>query len=368
MGVVWSIEHFKYYLYGKPFTAITDHRALLSIMRENRANISYNSRLTRWVDGLLLFDFTIDQLPGSKMALVDYNFHDPQQKAVNISVYDEQFKVAKLDVIKRSTKRVLLNAENYIDFAAQNPLTKQTPNTPHSTNKFCSEFAPRNPEYFAITENDDTISKLAPKNSNSNIQIETAKIPHSFFALKHPKKQSSKNLNNCQRIASKFQNVLMMSNSDDETLMQVKHSTPSKVRFADEAGPSTAPALPATTSTPNTDTTTVTSPSTDDLYTDAFSFALSKIFSSILMTSLTSRNTILKEIRDCVLTENEDRCKQIFPYIHCFWKDLHVKNGCVCIDDRIAIPNSIKDAYVEAIHATHPGSWGMTDMVAIHAS
>ena len=35
LGVVWSIEHFKYYIYGKPFT---DHRALLSIMRENRAN------------------------------------------------------------------------------------------------------------------------------------------------------------------------------------------------------------------------------------------------------------------------------------------------------------------------------------------
>ena len=38
----------------------------------------------------------------------------------------------------------------------------------------------------------------------------------------------------------------------------------------------------------------------------------------------------------------------------------------VCIDDRIAIPNSIKEAYMEAIHATHPGSWGMTDM-ATHA-
>ena len=158
----------------------------------------------------------------------------------------------------------------------------------------------------------------------------------------------------------------MMSNSDDETLMQVKHSTLSKVRLVDEAGPSTAPAVQATPSTPNTDTTTVTSPSTDNLYTDAFNFALSKIFSSTLMASLTAKDAILKEIRDCVLTENEDRCKQISPYIHIFRKDLHVKSGCVYIDDRKAIPNSIKDAYVEAIHATPPGSWGMTDM-ATHA-
>ena len=104
LGVVWSIEHFKYYLYGKPFTVITGHRALLSIMRENRANKSYNSRLTRWVDRLLPFDFTIDHLPGSKMGLVDYISRDPQQKAVNISAYDKQFIVAKLDVIKRGAK------------------------------------------------------------------------------------------------------------------------------------------------------------------------------------------------------------------------------------------------------------------------
>ena len=167
-------------------------------------------------------------------------------------------------------------------------------------------------------------------------------------------------------MANKFQNVLMMSNSDDETLMQVKQSTPSKVRFADEAGPSTAPAVQATHSTPNTDTTTVTSPSTDDLYTDAFNFALSKIFSSTLMAFLTTKDAILKEIRDSILTENEDRCKQISPYIQIFWKDMHVRNGCVCIDDRIAIPHSNKEAYVEAIHSTHPGSWGMTNM-ATHA-
>ena len=35
LGFVWSNEHFKYYLYGKPFTVITDHRYLQSIMREN---------------------------------------------------------------------------------------------------------------------------------------------------------------------------------------------------------------------------------------------------------------------------------------------------------------------------------------------
>ena len=122
MGVVCSIEHFKYYLYDKLFTIITDHRVLLLIMRDNRANKSYNSRLTRWVDRLLPSDFTIDHLPSSKMGLVDSISRDPQQKAVNISAYDEQFIVAKFDVIKRSAKRFLLNAENYVDFAYKTSL------------------------------------------------------------------------------------------------------------------------------------------------------------------------------------------------------------------------------------------------------
>ena len=136
----------------------------------------------------------------------------------------------------------------------------------------------------------------------------------------------------------------MMSHSEEQTPMQLKHFTPSNIRLADEAGPSTAPSVPSTPPTTNTNTTTVTSPSTDDLHTDVFKFALSKILSSTLMASLTSRDAVLKKVRDCVLTYNEDRCCQISPYIHSFWKDIHVKNGCVCIDDRIAIPNSIKGA------------------------
>ena len=32
----------------------------------------YNSRLSRWIDRLLPYNFTIDYMPGAKMGLVDY--------------------------------------------------------------------------------------------------------------------------------------------------------------------------------------------------------------------------------------------------------------------------------------------------------
>ena len=46
LGIVWSIDYYNYYLYGKNFTVITNHLALLSILKEHRSNKSYNSRLS----------------------------------------------------------------------------------------------------------------------------------------------------------------------------------------------------------------------------------------------------------------------------------------------------------------------------------
>ena len=102
LGVVWSIDYFKNYLYGKHFTVITDHRALLSILKENRSNKSNNSRLTRWLDRLLAFQFDIEHFSGAKMRLVDYISRHTNQNAEKVSAYHEEFIVAKLKLISAS--------------------------------------------------------------------------------------------------------------------------------------------------------------------------------------------------------------------------------------------------------------------------
>ena len=113
LRVVSSIEYFKNCLYGKNFTVITDHRALLSIMKENRSNKLYNSRLTRWIDTnslrLLPFQFDMEHLPGAKMGLVDYISRHPFQQAKKVSNYDEEFIVAKLKLISASINSLGLN-------------------------------------------------------------------------------------------------------------------------------------------------------------------------------------------------------------------------------------------------------------------
>ena len=81
LGIVCSIDYFKYYLYGKNFTVVTDHRALLSILKEHRLNKSNNSRLFRWIDRLLPYNFTIEHMPGAKVGSVDYIFRNPFARA-----------------------------------------------------------------------------------------------------------------------------------------------------------------------------------------------------------------------------------------------------------------------------------------------
>ena len=112
LGIVWSINYFKYYLYGKNFTVVTHHRALLSILKEHRSKKLYNSRLSRWIDRLLPDNFTIEHMPGAKMGLVDYISRNPYARAKKISIYDEHFVVATISKIRDSMKYLITNKQN----------------------------------------------------------------------------------------------------------------------------------------------------------------------------------------------------------------------------------------------------------------
>ena len=87
LGIVWSIDYLKYYLRGRNFTVVTDHRALLSILKEHRSNKSYNSQLSRWIDRLPPYNFTIEHMPGAKMGLVDYISRNTFARAKNIYIW-----------------------------------------------------------------------------------------------------------------------------------------------------------------------------------------------------------------------------------------------------------------------------------------
>ena len=107
LSVVWATNHFKYYLLGSKFELITDHTALLSTLKSNRANKSRQSPLIRWVDKLLPFTFSIQHIPGKDMGFTDYLSRNPHQKPPPISPDDELFVINRI----REFTFTLLNEE-----------------------------------------------------------------------------------------------------------------------------------------------------------------------------------------------------------------------------------------------------------------
>ena len=67
---------------------------------------------------------------------------------------------------------------------------------------------------------------------------------------------------------------------------------------------------------------------------------------------------MLKEVRVCILQGDEQRCKNVKPYFHSFWRDLHVRSNVVCVDERMAVSYSNQIAKFESLHLTHPKSCG----------
>ncbi len=97
-------------MYGRPFEVITDHQALLSALRPNRGNKTYFSRLTRWVDKLLPYNFIVNHQSGEKIGLADYLSRHPTSAPDPVTKYDEEFVIARIDLPHYSFSNVKTRA------------------------------------------------------------------------------------------------------------------------------------------------------------------------------------------------------------------------------------------------------------------
>ena len=122
-----------------------------------------------------------------------------------------------------------------------------------------------------------------------------------------------------------------MSNCDDETLNAINLNKPTKTLFSDEAGQLTRQ-LNQTQEADNSIANAT--PPIPALHPNALN-----IFLKTMLAILTSKDAVQKEVRDCNITQREEHCKQITPYIPNVQRDMHVKWQCFCVDDRIAFPN-----------------------------
>ena len=86
------------------------------------------------------------------------------------------------------------------------------------------------------------------------------------------------------------------------------------------------------------------------------------VFNMKLIAAMTNRDSVLREVRDCILTDDEQRCKKLCKQIHGQWRNLSTHNGCILVDNKLAIPHIMKEPVMDILHATHLGAWGMTEL------
>ena len=94
----------------------------------------------------------------------------------------------------------------------------------------------------------------------------------------------------------------------------------------------------------------------------SFKKVIWKVFNKNLIAFLTSKDAVLKGVIDCIKQYDEDRLKQPNPYLHSYWRDLHVSSVFVYMDGKVAIPNALKDAFIEDLHASYPVISGMVSI------
>ena len=73
----------------------------------------------------------------------------------------------------------------------------------------------------------------------------------------------------------------------------------------------------------------LSTPLTDSPQVLSFENVVGKVFNRGLIASLTSKDAVLKEVRDCIIRSDEARLKALNPYLHSYWRDLHDSSGCI---------------------------------------
>lgn len=68
LGIVWALQKFEKYLYGREFVLETDHRPLMYLQRSKLAN----SRLMRWSLLIQPYRFRIEAIKGRDNVGADY--------------------------------------------------------------------------------------------------------------------------------------------------------------------------------------------------------------------------------------------------------------------------------------------------------
>ena len=164
LAVVWGLEKFRFYLYGKKVHLYTDHQALEPLIKRNRSNKQYSARLTRWLERLRHFDISIQHIAGSNFKFTDYLSRNPVGGAIPEENYDEEY------VINILTEQAELNLKYGQLFANQSESSKTKVETENGTSEEQYEVIDNQSHSNRTFEKDYGVNKIQQSENNTSGQ------------------------------------------------------------------------------------------------------------------------------------------------------------------------------------------------------
>ena len=361
LAIVWATEHFRNYIYGRPFSVITDHQALLSALKPNRGNKTYFSRLTRWVDKLLPFDFDINHKPGSKMGIVDYLSRHPTEKATPVSHYDEQFVLAVINKCRHDL--------HFPPLLSANETTRpHIVNQSESDTAYLLKHAPRIC-FSHRSSHGRSFNEIKWNSCSHALQLQLldalfTQLPSFDFhtpLLKlnmRPSATTSPSRPTYTAIAktlpqSPSDEIVILSSDDSPIKTEPLKSSPTKAQppaLTKSVPPVTFPAV------------ALVNPDFSPLNAfDGINSTFHVLFDNKFISLATSNDAILSRVKQAVLTRNLLPLKLRELYFFRLFGHLHVRSGCLFYDNRLVVPTSLQDAILQRLHEDHSGSQAMLD-------
>ena len=170
LAVVWGLEKFRFYVYGKKVHLYTDHQALEPLIKRNRCNKQYSERLTRWLDRLTHFDISIQHIAGSNLKFTDYLSRNPVGGATPEENYEEEY------VINILTEHAELNLKYGPIFADQSERSENRTRLHNHKTEAQNERKESQSQTNRIFENKNNVNKVKQSKTTTSGQSDISTL------------------------------------------------------------------------------------------------------------------------------------------------------------------------------------------------
>ena len=360
LAVVWGAEYFRIYVLGRKFLIVTDHKALVSLLNgNNKKNKTMFSRLTRWLDRLIPFDFQVEHKPGAKIGLADYLSRHPCLNPQPISTYDSMFTVAKISRIRSAlgfrnklespsvtNNRRICNISN-----RKRPVEGERSCDGNWTNHRATNCIPGSSIEFSKNSVGTIIEANFgySKSLNSSINI-----------------NNSSNLIKERKLKKLLERHPSISSSDDIEEIDVNiQAVTTEVRSTKTNTIISIPSVyPGESYPPVNPENKVMSFIPRNCKVVSKQSALPELFNLRFIESQYQSDPQLQAIIELIKSKDpqlHSKIAAMSKYFAQYTQDFHVRDGCLWMDERLVIPNTLQTAVVNRLHYYHHGKSSMID-------